>query len=43
MVTEESFRVVGDQDCGIKGFEGSISVEIVFEQAGLMFKKDTEL
>lgn len=39
MITEESFRVVEDQDCGIKGFEGSISVEIVFEQAGLMLKR----
>lgn len=39
MITEESFRVVEDQECGIKRFEGSISVEIVFEQAGLRFKK----
>ena len=39
MITEESFRVVKDQDYGIKCFEGSISVEIVFEQAGLMLKR----
>ena len=39
MITNESFRVVEDQECGIKGFEGSILVEIVFEQAGWMLEK----